>query len=73
MRFRKCIDKKLLCGKIIKETIVVDRLFDYLVFLVHRRAVGLGLSEVKMFKNLFDGFRPVNDRNYSHKVRTAGT
>jgi len=48
---------RMLCGKTIKETIVVDRLFNYLVFLVQWRAMCLRLPEVRMLEYLFDDFR----------------
>jgi len=49
----------MLCGKIIKEAIVVNRLFNYLEFLVQWRAMCLRLPEVKVPENPFDDFRLV--------------
>ena len=63
----------MLRGKIIKETIVLDHLLDYFFYLVYWRAMCLRLPKAKMPKNFCDRFQLINDRNYSHKVRTPGT
>ena len=53
--------RRMLCGNIIKKAIVVNCHFNYLSSLAYWRAVGLRLPEIKMHKNLFDGFGLINN------------
>jgi len=67
----KGIDIGMLCGKIIKETVIIDRLFLWVAFLNHRRGMCLRLPDVTMLEDLFDDFRLVYDRDDFHGAKSG--